>query len=399
MNFLRAAVILLMCVISARAEWRPDYSLRGYVRETPIYWKPPPYLSDTGERRFDNILHARLNGRLYPASRLRIGAELKTRIFTGESAQEMRQQADISSHLQPYFRLSRTFSESDHAIWTGSVDRLWLQWEPGPLTFTAGRQRVAWGTNWVWNPTDVFNPSSPFDFDNEEKPGADAVRAEWYLGPNSVLDAAFAPQEKADSSVAAARLKVNRWEYDWIVLAGRRGPTTVAGFAWAGHIRGGGFRGEILYTMLRAGSGWRFMFPPFFSFIEEHKDNLTAAISGDYTFPSSLYLHGEVLYNEHGTTDKAGGVRQVFAFLKGDLTPARLSLFGEVAQDLSPLVRASVAGILNPYDLSWYAGPTVSWSVITNLDVVGAGLIFGGDEYTEFGDAGEMLMARIKWSF
>jgi hypothetical protein len=384
---MRALLLLLLCASSAAfASWRDAFSLRGYVRETPIVWKLPSYDSSSGGRRFDNLLHTRQNLRWFPAPPLRFGLELKTRLFLGESARQMRALADLPLAVQPYFRLTRTFVNEKHVLLTSTLDRAWLDCTSGQVEITLGRQRIAWGTNWVWNPTDIFNPASPLDFDNEEKPGTDAARAQWYWGPSAVLDAAVAPQREADSMVAAVRLKLNLWEYDWALSAGRRGPVSLTGFAWAGQIAGGGFRGEVLASMPRDTG-------------EDHRVSCLAAVSGDYTFRSSLYVHSEVLYNQRGTTGAAGGYHLLSPAAYENLSPARWSLFGEIARDLSPLVRVDLNGILDPNDQSWYAGPSLIWSVRTNLDFTAAALIFGGKSGTEFGDASELLMARLKFSF
>ncbi|MFH1011172.1 MAG: hypothetical protein V1784_08060 [bacterium] len=382
---LAVAILLVRCSLLDAALW-DQISLRGYLRETPILWKASPDTMGSQTYRFDNLLHTRQNLRWHPMTTLRMGFELKTRLLIGESAQDMLALTNMATLVEPYFCWSRTFVDEEHIVLTSMIDRAWAKWTRGPLEITLGRQRVAWGTNLVWNPIDLFNPALPLDFDSEEKPGNDAARLEWYLGPNSELDVAFVPQRDPDSSAAAIRLKLNRWEYDWIAIAGRRGPVAVAGFAWAGSIHGGGFRGEALYAMPRQSS--------------MHEPNyLTLAVSGDYAFRSSLYLHAEVLYKERGTTGNAGRFHLLEAYRRGELTSARWALFGEVARDLSPLVRVSGVAILNPSDGSWYLGPTFTLSVLTNLDFFATALLFGGDAGTEFGDNSEILMGRLKFSF
>ena len=169
-------------------------------------------------------------------------------------------------------------------------------------------------------------------------------------------------------------------------ITGRRGYEAIAGFAWAGHIKGGGFRGEVLYSNPRE----NYDYP---------EGYVNMSVSGDYTFTNSLYLQSAVLYNRRGTTGGAGGMELINAFIRRDLSSARMSVYGQISKDLSPLVRFNLSGILNPYDHSWYFSPSISWSVLTNLDFSGMGMVFGGDKETEFGDNSELMMARFKWSF
>lgn len=395
----RVPWIFLVCLMlrpaSVEAGWQDDATFSGYVRDTPLLWQPSPALDPTlttGPHGFDNLLHARLNLRIYPTAMLTVGLEVKSRLFTGSDAHALLGLTDFTGGNRTYFDWERRHVDTAHVVWVSTLDRTWINGDAGPAQITAGRQRIAWGTGLVWNPIDLFNPSSPLDFDNEEMPGTDAGRVQVYLGPSSKVEGAIAPMRQRDETVAAAKVLLNRWAYDWIALGGRRGPWTMVGGAWAGNIAGGGFRGEVLYADPRRGLAA----PGADSF---ETAVLSACVDGDYTFHNTLYLHGAMLYNEGGTTGDAGGELLLEAYERHWLTPARLSLFAEAAKDLSPLLRADLAGILNPYDLSWYLGPTLAWSAATNLDLSFAGLVFGGRPGTEFGDNGTIVMARGKYSF
>jgi hypothetical protein len=387
----KISCILLVLAVSfsdGHAGWKDDVSLSGYFRETPIVWDQARlYIASSGSQyTLDNLLHCRQNLKWYAFDNVTLGLELKERVCAGKDAALF---VDGISYVPrpPYFGWTRRFVDDKDLLVEGTIDRLWaeLAWKSAELT--VGRQRIAWGTNLVWNPTDIFNPSSPLDFDNEEKPGTDAARLQLYMGPNSSAEIAVAPGRDADSTTAAVRIKVNRWRYDWIMIAGRRASEGVAGFSWAGSIAGGAFRGELLFASPRStGSNWKNVY-------------LTGSVSGDYTFSSSLYLQGSVLYYERGTTGKAGGEKLLQSFMRGNLTPGRASVFGEVAKDLSPLWRADLVGILNPNDKSFYIGPSLRWSAVTNLDLTFLGLLFGGDDGTEFGDESTMIMLWGKYSY
>lgn len=376
--------LLLGVAASAQASWTDNFGLRGYVREEPILWKPPTYFGGAGDYRLNNLIHARQNLRWYPTYSLRAGVDLKTRLFAGKSAGLLQSETNSTQFGATYVNLTHAFFNDNDFTLTSTIDRAWVDWTAGPVETTIGRQRIAWGTSLVWNPIDLFNPSSPLDFDNEELPGTDAARVQWYFGPSSKLEAAVSPQKDADKTVAAIELLVNKWEYDWIILAGRRHSQAVIGAAWAGSILKGGFRGELLYAIPRSSS---------------EDPYLTATIGGDYTFRNTLYLHAVVLYNERGTTGNAGGIKLIESIQRGELTSSRMNFFAEIARDLNPLLRGDLMGILNPYDGSWYLGPSLTWSVITNLDLTGLALVFGGDTLTEYGDNGEIFLARLKYSF
>lgn len=410
--FALLALLVLLPAVS-RADWRENLALGGYVRETPLLWRMPDYGIPSGSgvvggsgsgRQFTNLLHNRINLKYYASRSATVGVEVKTRLFSGDGANLMLAQTELLGGNQAYFNWDRRFIKQDRNILISTLDRAWVNYYAGPAQITLGRQRVAWGTSFTWNPIDIFNPSNPLDFDNEEKPGSDAARVQVYLGPNSKVEAAVAPTRETDNTIAAAELVLNQWEYDWVLMGGRRGPETVFGGAWAGNILGGGFRGELLGAIPREGyvffNPYLYLPGPIFGTPPaQDQPYLMGTVDGDYTFDSGYYLHGAVLLNTAGTTGKGGGLNLFESFTRGWLSPAKMSLFAQASKDLSPLVHLDLTGILNPYDHSWYAGPTVTWSVVTNLDFTATGLIFGGDAGTEFGDNSEILMGRLKYSF
>jgi len=378
---------------AAHGAWGDAVRAGGYARESVFLWRQPAAATGApGSDELTSFLHTRENLRAYLTPALTLGVELKTRYVAGGGARELVDLADRTGTSHPYFNWERRFVNRDQSVLVSALDRAWLEATAGPADLTVGRQRIAWGTALVWNPVDLFNPSSPLDFDNEEKPGTDGARLRIYTGPDSRIEFAAVPARHADDASGAAEVVVNRAGYDWIALGGRRGPTAVMGGGWAGSIRGGGFRGEFLYAIARAG----YVVP---GTINAERSRFAATIDGDCTFASSLYLHGAVLFNDRGATGAAGGERLLDAERRGWLSPARISLFAEVARDLHPLVRADLAGILDPYDGSAYLGPTLVYSLATDLDLTLSGLFFTGAPGTEFGDAGEIGMSRIKWSF
>ena len=110
----------------------------------------------------------------------------------------------------------------------------------------AGRQRVNWGVNLVWNPNDVFNTFSYFDFDYEERPGTDAVRVQYYTGVTSSAELVYKMGKKCQRNGFGRLVSFHHnWNYDFQFLGGWVGTDFVAGTGWSGDIRGAGFRGEI----------------------------------------------------------------------------------------------------------------------------------------------------------
>ena len=365
-----------------------SYEIGGYVK----------YLFSTSEFPFvperlnDHLIHARLNSRWYPAEPLRVGLDVRMRAFYGGSVEK------FPGYLN-FVKSHHDFSQLDAVLWNtkkslgyAQVDRLWLDYSSGNLEATIGRQRIAWGTALVWNVIDLFNPQSILDFDYEEKPGADALRLQYYTGAVSKVEFSLKPGKTKNSTIAAGLFSVNVYAYDFYGLVGVRNNRWVAGGAWAGDMHGAGFRGEFLLSGVPPLT--QRLANPFYS----SSPAFSAALSADYTFSNSLYLHTEALFNSNGKTRNAGLFYQQ-ALQAGLLSPARWSVFQEVSYDISPLVRGSMFGIYNPTDRSAVLVPQLTWSVQSNLDFTAIAFFATGKHFSEWGDYGTSVFGRVKFSF
>lgn len=345
-------------------------------------------LPAAGDRLFDQLLHARLNTRWYPTETLTGALEVRLRMFYGSLVRETPDFAAQLKHDAGLGTMGMTLWNQRESVGYAEIDRCFLNWNPEKLQVTIGRQRVAWGTNLVWNPVDLFNPLSILDFDYVERPAADAVRVQYYTGEVSKFEFAAKPGSAATSRILAGQWSTNRWDYDFRLLAGLRGNAWCAGTAWAGDIGGGGFRGEALVSEI----------PSNLREAPDPRVMVSGAISGDYTFPSSFYVHSEILYNSEGVQKNTMAARGR-AISLGLLSPARLSWYQEFSYDISPLIRGSIFSIVNPDDRSLVVVPSVTWSVVTDLDVTLLAMSFGGRTGTEYGQLGTAIFARCKWSF
>ena len=360
----------------------------GYLEYLITHANTPAYGALT-----DQLVHGRLNMKWYTSDELTAACEIRARAYDGGSVEN-------TPNFINLIRNDHEFAHLDAVLWTSTstvgyaeVDRLWADWNRGPLEITIGRQRVAMGTNLVWNPTDLFNPLSILDFDYQERPAFDGAHVQYYLGPLSKLELVVKPGKTSATAATAVAFTTNLWEYDFHTIVARRNNHWVIGESWAGAISGGGFRGEVLVSqkprLLPSGG---------YDASQSQGAMVSGAISGDYTLPSSLYLHVESLYNSVGVTQNAALFSQQEMVL-GLLSPSRWSLFGEISYDITPLIRGSFYLLQNPTDGSRVLFPSITWSVATNLDLSLIGLLFRGDSLTEFGGFGESAYLRLKFSF
>lgn len=386
-------ILLSNCVLSQS----DPYSFGGYIKYLFSSIKYP----QLNDRYYDHLLHTRLNTKWYASSNLTGTLELRFRAMAGGSVENYPAYSDLIKTYQPLMDMDIFLWNQKSSIGYLEADRFYFDYYVGDLQTTVGRQRIAWGTSWVWNPTDIFNPRSVLDFDYEELPGVDALRFQYYTGPIGKMELALAPARDKKNSSYAIMLSQNAFDYDFNIIAGFHKERWIIGTAWSGDIFDAGFRGEITFSKnpqkLNEFDNHYFLFNT--TAISANKSNvLSFVLSGDYTFPNSFYIHTEVLFNSNGKAKDIGLFNQETIEL-GMLSASKWSVYQEFSYDITPLMRGSVFTIINPIDKSFVVVPSISYSVITNLDLYLIGLFFNGNNLTEYGNYGNYFYSRLKWAF
>ncbi|MFQ5550276.1 MAG: hypothetical protein ACE5FJ_03450 [Gemmatimonadales bacterium] len=92
-----------------------------------------------------------------------------------------------------WFDLQGEIAASDKVSWRHRLDRVNVTYRAAAFEITAGRQTVSWATTLFLSPADPFSPFDPSDPFRSYRAGVDAVRARWFAGPFTELDAVFRP--------------------------------------------------------------------------------------------------------------------------------------------------------------------------------------------------------------
>jgi hypothetical protein len=237
-----------------------------------------------------------------------------------------------------------------------------VSWYGNRISVVAGRQRVAWGTGFVWNPTDLLNPLAPTAIERTEKGAVDAVFVTLPTGALSAVEVVAAPVRDSGRHRYAARYRGHTGEYDWTVMAGRFAEDWAFGVDFAGYVRNSALRGE---AALRGGA-------------------LRAVINADYTFGSGLYVLVEAYHNGAGAQSRTrySSVDLQAATFTG---LARWYTAASTAYPVSPLVSASGYVLANLVDGSMLLGPGIQWSVSENLTATLGVYGFVGRPDSEYG--------------
>jgi hypothetical protein len=360
-----------------------DMSLRGYIKAmTGLRFN-----SDFSDSNFDNLIHNRFNYRWSITDNLRFVAEGRNRLFYNTMFDDFPIFASILDIDDGLIDLSWVWLNEGAWIGHTEIDRLYLDFVHNNWQMRAGRQRINWGINLVSNPNDLFNTYSFFDFDYEERPGADAVRVQYHTGFAGRIEIAYSPSKRVQNSVAAFFWSTNYKGYDLQAIAGYYKNRSALGMGWAGNIGGAGFKGEATWFYdLEETNGNR-------------SRNLVAATGVDYMLSSGSFVLAEFLYN--------GGyqpLNEISLLLNQPLRPDNI-MFSEYAITLSlqhpfsPVFNGSLAVMSLPDQEVFYLIPRASWSLMTNFDLDVISQIFIGGNNPIFEQAGSAWYVLLKYSF
>ena len=382
-------ISILLMILNANAQ--SNLSLNGYIKGLGMYYKPvgsiPISATDSLDYLFLNQIHNRLNFRWYATNELTFAVEARNRLFFGQTIKNFPNYKESIDEDNGYLDLGTVLISGDSWFLHSMLDRAWIDYTKGNWQVRVGRQRVNWGVNLVWNPNDLFNTFSYFEFDYEERPGTDAAKVQYYTSATSSAELVYKIGHNNNETTVAGMYRFSKSSYDYQVIGGWVGKDYVVGGGWAGDIKGGGFRGEFTYFHPRSknnGSDQVFV----------------TSVSGDYTLPNSLYFHTAVLYNSNGVLGPAGGRN----FFDTNLTAKMLSMgmfnmFGQISYPFTPLFLGDLSTMVNPSDGSSFIGPSLTYSLGNNWEVMVNGQLFFGKTGTEYGDFGKAIYGRLKWAF
>lgn len=387
---LRKYGFIIMLFIGSVACAQENWMLKGYVKGMTSMQT----VEDNGEMSLENTLHNRFDINWFVNDNITVTVGLRNRVIIGNNVSLIPDYAGFVSRDNGFLDLSWVWADNTSWIGVSQLDRLMIDYTAGNLQITLGRQRINWGQTFAWNPNDLFNTYSYFDFDYEERPGSDALRLQYYIGESSKLELSTALN--ADQEVTSVMLyRFNTGGYDLQFLGGVfTGSDYVLGGGFSGSIAGGGFSGELTY------------FHPMDDGDEDSRGRATATLHYDYTFKSSLNLQFETLYNGFGADDFASGIGDiVFQDLSPkNLFPTKLAFLASGGYDVSPLFRVMLAGMYGPEGNFLYLGPTLNYSISDTMELAAIGQYFSMDEVEEADSAvpvnqGTAIFIRFKWSF
>jgi hypothetical protein len=369
-------LVLASMRIYGQEEKERTVSLKGYVKDMASVNFP----ANADSAIADNLIHNRLNFRWFPSKNFQIRLEMRSRIFFGDLVSAIPNYGELIDVNNDYFDASWLIVDEDKLVIHTMLDRAYAEWKQEDWSLQVGRQRINWGINLAWNPNDIFNAYSFFDFDYEERPGSDAIRFQKYKGYAGGYEIAVKMADSLEAVTAGFLYKWNKNNYDYQFLAGIMKNNLALGTGWAGSIGAAGFKGEMTW------------FEPL---SDLDSRTFIGALSGDYLFGNSLYLNGSVLYNSHPVSTN------IFSFSNTGnsdirtLLPFEWSVFFQTSYPLHPLVNMGISAMIFPGNDGLFLNPFFTWSIVNNLDLDLIGQLYLADDNSTV----YIGYTRLKWSF
>ena len=272
----------------------------------------------------------------------------------------------------------KDIASSGTSLWRQHLYRGWAGLETEGQVLRFGRQRIAWGTGKLWNPTDVLNPYQPLAVERDERLGVDSAYLRQSAGVMSQGELAYAPQDHWPQSSILGRAKSVWKNYDVSLMGGKvAGSTTswIVGGDFAGNLWDGSLHGEWSYTdPITQRPYWR------------------ATVGYEYTFGSEakpwLLKDASTLieyyHNGHGAahTDHYDRAQLITG---QEISLARDYIGVTFSKDIHPLVKFEAVFIDNLDDASQFFSPSLQYNVLSNLYLTAGWQYFGGGRGTEFG--------------
>jgi len=306
-------------------------------------------------------------------------------------------------HLEPQYVVMSGFKDFPIEGATGldkvTWDRAYLSINLPSYDLTGGKQRIAWGTCYVWNPTDIFNPFS-LTLTEDEKQGIDALRLIYHMGTASFFDAVYVPNRPDGDEKWAIKYKTNYFNYDLSLSYINMGQGPATPLSRQGQMAGFDFSGEGLDLGLR-GEFAAFIPPSGNSYVDY-------SVGVDYTFDNGVGVDLEYFNNGRGRSDKAD--YDFNAMLSGEVSfLARHYASFSVSKMITEIEQVRGAVICNLVDGGLLLYPSYSYNLMEDLDLYIEAIFYSaeqGDEWSPdpaidpLGIIGSnMYFVRLKYSF
>lgn len=366
-----------------------NWDLNGYIK-----YMGTANIPDSNDSSLDHLIHQRFNYEYRFTPQLRFNLGMRNRLMAGDSAQ-LPGYADLINSDPGYLNLSYNWLDNNGLIGNTQFDRLYLDWSNQDWQARIGRSRVNWAMSTLWNPNDIFNSYSIYDFDYEERAGSDSVLVKRELGFASSIELVYNPNKNSELDSLASRYLFNYNAWDIQVIVGKSNLDYVLGAGFSGDIKGAGLRAEMTWfepSQKSWDNGDELL---------TLKSSMVATAETDYSFVSqrNWMIRASALYISNPQDQQSA-----LEFLNLPLTARILSFtkstyYADIGFDINSLSHLIFSSSYYD-DGSYFVGINHSYSLANNWQLLSVLQRFDGLPDSLFGKTPSLLaFIQLKWSF
>ena len=364
---------IFFCAIPSFIAAKPSLNFSGYAKELYLHGR-----SFTDQKEYWQNLN-----------RVRLTMDSSYSIFRGyvEYDQEIRtgtyfQTQDFKSfgfgEKEKSWELTQTISQDSRHFWRHRVYRGWGGIETEKWVVRMGRQRFAWGTGKIWNPTDLLNPYLPFVLERNEREGIDSLYLRQSLGHLSQLEVVSSMNRSWKERSFLGRVRTH-FKLTDISLIGGKVPSEegswMAGADLARDIADCSFHLEFIFDDPKIKDQFlKYLFGYEYNFLSSHP----------LFFLREAWVLFEYYHNGLGKSDPSQ--YNLLSLLQGkEVSLAKDYLGFSFTKELHPLLKLEGTAILNLTDNSYFVAPSLDWNALENLHILAGLHFFDGKDKSEFG--------------
>ena len=380
----RLLSLALLLLLPHRASAQLTASANGYLSNMQSVM----FEKIDGPWTIDNLVHNRLNFKAGYGSHVNAAVEVRNRFLFGETVKYFPGYADMIGQDRGWTDLSWNLISDTSYILNTTIDRAYIDLNLGKFQATIGRQRINWGMNYVWNPNDIFNAYSFFDFDYVERPGSDAVRLQYYFTPSTHLEL-VGKMNSTDQPSYAGLFRFSLAGYDFQILGGQIDKKEyIAGGGFSGYIGPVSLNGEITYLHPR-------------KMISHPVPAIIAGGGLSYLTHFQLNIQVEYLYNQAAEQTSLTSFADFYYrnLTVRDLSIAPHTFFANLSYPVTPLFNAGLAAMYFPKLRGFFAGPSLDLSLRDDLDLSFILQHFTVELQKGSSQKATLGFLRLKWSF
>ena len=338
----------------------------------------------------DNLIHNRLKVKAFLSTKITAVVEMRNRIFYGEATSLNSSLGKQLDNDMGQVDLSFVPLNKKSIVIHSIFDRAYIKYMAKKWELRIGRQRINWGVNLAWNPNDLFNAYSLIDFDYQERPGADAIRFQYFTGDLSSVELAVQPGENLNSSIIAGLWKFNKWEYDLQLLAGNYNSDIAIGAGWAGNIKKSGLKGEATYFHPKEN-------------ISDTNGVFSSSITIDHSFKNGIYINNSILFNSGGINSitNAGNPFQSFFYELSpkNLMPSKYTFFSQLNGSFNTSINGSFSAFYMIGIDVLLIMPSINYSIAENWELMLISQTAAGKVNGKFKGMGAGFFLRLMVNF